>query len=775
MRLLFILSIFSALSAIPTAHGADMVIVQDGRPKAAIYVAPEIMAPNSTAAIPKAPEQEIENQRQRLRESVRDLAHYLEKMSGAKVEVLTTLPAAGDSRLPILIGDLAVKAFGPPGKKAPYQQGFRVVVSPKGIGLMGESNLAASYAIFEALDRLGCRWFMPSEMGEVIPEKKTVALPEMDFSSAPGTLYRGIWYCDDAYRRRNRMGGFLLNAGHALEMYLDAKDREAHPEWKAIIGGKPHAHRLKWSSEGVANAIADKIIAQLDASYTPSVSLSPDDGADFDESEEDRKLDSGEFDVTNNSMSLTDRLLFVSNRIAKRVNTKYPDVKFGVLSYAQYVRPPQREKVHPNVVPQLAPIAYSRAHPMTDDKVPGNDTLRRAVETWGKISSMVSYYFYAWFPAETTAPNPMTTKWSVDLPIIYQHNCQMWQPETISNFETSMHGLYLGLRMAWNPKAKPAEIIEDLNTKFYGNAAAKMTAYWNNIDDQWIKVPEYSGCGFAYRRRFTPEAMKKARKLMDEGKAACKTTVEKQRVEIADESLKLFELFMKLREDLAAGRFANLESEAKQWDDGHRAMGAKYDLQYAFGMMNWCKPDTIGTRYFDSFYGITYKDATRIARDFQILTTPPISPFRFQTDKEKKGESLGWQKPDFDDKAWKTTDPTMDSWSAIGCHDYFGPMWYRANVKVPAVPSGKKVHLWVGATDGIAKVFVNGKLISYVTDKGEKKEQIEGYCQPFSWDITEAIKPDAENQIALLCTRTFFNELGTGGLLGPVLLYQEKP
>ena len=125
-------------------------------------------------------------------------------------------------------------------------------------------------------------------------------------------------------------------------------------------------------------------------------------------------------------------------------------------------------------------------------------------------------------------------------------------------------------------------------------------------------------------------------------------------------------------------------------------MGAKYEPQYAFGMMNWCKPDTIGTRYFDAFYGITYKDATRIARDFQILTTPPLNPFRFQTDKEKKGESLGWQKPDFDDKAWKTT------------------------------------------------------------------------------DITEAINPNAENQITLLCTRTFFNELGTGGLLGPVLLYQEK-
>jgi hypothetical protein len=93
---------------------------------------------------------------------------------------------------------------------------------------------------------------------------------------------------------------------------------------------------------------------------------------------------------------------------------------------------------------------------------------------------------------------------------------------------------------------------------------------------------------------------------------------------------------------------------------------------------------------------------------------------------------------------------------------------------VPAVPKGKKVYLWLGSTDGSAKVFVNGQHVPYVDAKAKKSDEANGYCQPFSFDVTSALKPGAKNSVAILCTRTFFNELGTGGLLAPVVLYREK-
>ena len=62
----------------------------------------------------------------------------------------------------------------------------------------------------------------------------------------------------------------------------------------------------------------------------------------------------------------------------------------------------------------------------------------------------------------------------------------------------------------------------------------------------------------------------------------------------------------------------------------------------------------------------------------------------------------------------------------------------------------------------------------YVDEKGEKKDSFGGFCQPVSFDITSAVKPGADNQITIIGTHTFINELGTGGLIGPVVLYREK-
>ena len=192
------------------------------------------------------------------------------------MEVIAGPPVAGSKAVPILIGALAQQAFGPPGKTYPYKQGFRIVVSDKGVGLVGESDLATSYAIYELLDELGCRWFIPSDQGEVVPALKTIVLKDRDASLTPGTLYRGIWYADEDYKRRNRCGGLLLSAGHALEFYLTKEDREQHPEFRAEIGGKPDTVRLRWSHPGVAQAIADKIIdTNLIGSLVVEVGLFP--------------------------------------------------------------------------------------------------------------------------------------------------------------------------------------------------------------------------------------------------------------------------------------------------------------------------------------------------------------------------------------------------------------------------------------------------------------------------------------------------------------------
>lgn len=759
-------------------RAGDVEIVARGVSLAKIFQPPELERIDWTKPVASSPwgVAEAERQRRRLAASIADLARTLGKISGATLEVVSGEPPADFPGVSILVGSLATAHFGPPAVQYPFKQGFRYVVSGRKVGLIGESDLAVSYAVYELLERLGCRWFIPGDLGEVLPRNADIRLPEVDFSSAPGTIYRGVWYCDDLYRFRNRMGGLAISAGHALEGYVSDQERKAHPEWVAEVGGKPHRRRLKWSASGVADAITQHWLGRLRKDPQPSVSLSPDDGVDFDESEADRALDAGDFDTTSQEVSLTDRLLVLCNRVASGVGGEYPDVRFGMLAYGPTTRPPVRERLHPAIVPQIAPITYSRAHPMSDDSVPDNPELRRLFEGWARVAPATSVYFYGWFLAEPTAPNPMISKWSHDVPFVLRNNCRYWQPETLPNFESCMHALYLGNRLAWNPSLQPGAIVSELNAAFYGAASGPMGEYWEFIDQCWTQTPEYSGCGFGYLRRWTPERMREARRLLDVACAAALTPVEVARIRLADDSLELFETFMKMRRDLAEGRFGGLAADAAYWRGRVAYLGEKYAAQYAFTRVPY-NLKTVGGSYFAQFYQKTYEDATRLAaKDFVMLTPRPLREFRFARDASNQGEEGGWMAPGFDDSRWGKTDVASQTWSSIGLHSWFKSVWYRSEFSLPAgsVPKGKRVYLWIGATDGAAKVFLNGRHIPWMNDKGETREAFEGYCEPASFDITEIVKAGGMNSLVIRTTRNFFNELGTGGLIAPLVVYREK-
>ena len=50
------------------------------------------------------------------------------------------------------------------------------------------------------------------------------------------------------------------------------------------------------------------------------------------------------------------------------------------------------------------------------------------------------------------------------------------------------------------------------------------------------------------------------------------------------------------------------------------------------------------------------------------------------------------------------------------------------------------------------------------------KAAFSGYCRPAQFDVTDAVKA-GDNQFTILADRYSLNELGTGGIVAPVLLY----
>jgi len=703
---------------------------------------------------------------QRLRESIHDLASCLQKISGASISILTDPRPESEKGFPLLVGDCAAKKFGVPAAHSHYGQAWRLVVSKKGIGCIGESEESVSYAIYELLDRLGCRWYMPGDIGEVIPAMKTITMKELDISDTPQTICRKIWYADEAFMRRSRLGGPSLTTGQILERYIPSQALKDHPDWNAEIGGKRSINgRLCWACDGVVNAIADTLISRIGRTHQMSVSLSPVDGITFCECPKCKALDAGDWDSTMNCVSITDRYVNFCNRIIDRVARVYPEELFGMLAYVQYTRPPVRETPDPRLVPVLAPITYCRAHSMADTACASRQDLLKLVHGWSRRAGMLGFYEYGYHLAEVSAPDPMIAKWSGDLPILYRNKMKFWLPETMANFESVLPGLYLGIRLSWYPTADPGKILDEFYERFYGRASGPMATWWGIIDSAWSAVPEHAGNVFGYARRFAPEMMKRARTALDSATAACATAMEYRRVKLADDSFREFELLMKMRRNLFDGHWNTLEADAQNWEFRWSMLNDEYKGNYCFS--------PFGVRYFDEFQKATLKDAARISVGFRTAGKPLVS-WKYLVDKEKAGDSLKVYSVDYGDRAWPSTNPCIDTWSDLGIGDYFGTVWYRAHVKLPAITAGKKIFLWISSEDGSLSVYLNGQHVPFARETGDTLTAFSGYCKPVSFDITARAKPAGDNVIAIRATRTQLNELGGGGLLGPVAIYAEK-
>ncbi len=731
----------------------------------------------------------LKEQAQRVqRDAIKDLSHYLSKISGAEIEIVETLPN-NDPRTPIYIGTAAETVFGPVGVSKAGRYGFRVVVDDKGIGLYGESEYGTSYAIYELLHRLGCRWYMPSELGEVIPSQPELKIPEMDEKLAPATEWRRMQgrTADADFVRRNRSSNSdYIATGHQLESYISAEQLEANPEWRiqdadGNLLGRPHSFR--WTREDTAQAVAERIIEMLDDTYQVSMSLAPQDYVIPTEDPEESKHDPEPrvWEPAAGRWSVTDRLIMLCNRVAERVGEKYPEVTFGVLAYVNYNMPPARERVHQNVIPRIAPIDFNRHHPMNWPDHPNEFWLKDIVEGWGEKAERLAYYAYGMNLAEITAPNPFITKWGTDIPIILENNVAYWVPETMSGWECMLPGFYLSLRMTFNAEENAEDILEELWTEFYGAAAEPMKQYWLHMDRAWVETREYSGSFLGYLRMFTPAVMTTARELVDEALKKCETISEYRRVDMVNQSLSLFELFMTMREDFAAGRLRHLERDLDHWVGSYTHLRERYKDQYGFGQR------TPQLTYINVLIRPVYVSAARMEREY-ARHGAPLYTWKWKHNPGPEEASLPWTAPDYDDADWPVTHVVRETWSTIGHHNSMtddasgrsGRMVYRANQRLSELTDGKRAQLWIGGVDSSAKLFVNGKHVPYVVPEdtrrhkeGDVLDRFHGYARAAAFDVTDALRT-GDNQYTILAERTWLNELGSGGLIGPVVIYRDR-
>ena len=324
------------------ATGADVVLVQDGRPTCVLMVADK---PTGAAA-----------------QGAAALQGGLKKMTGAAVAIakeseLTLAPQAGCWTIShkgqaveylVAVGDTTLSAAqGLAGKDLPLE-GYRIKTVGNVLFLAGsdvrpdnkaplEGSRHAAVALLER--RLGFRWLWPGDLGEVVPHQATVKIAAMDEQDAPAVRQRTlrnyayghvqkvavpadptqpgskptqklvlehdrvgagmkvlgltsddyVGWCGQstAWWMHQRLGGsFAMSAGHSYGGWWDRYGAQ-HPEWFALQGsgsrtpGHLPAQReqLCFSNPGLIEQVVQTRIGELKSNPgRDGVSVSPNDG-----------------------------------------------------------------------------------------------------------------------------------------------------------------------------------------------------------------------------------------------------------------------------------------------------------------------------------------------------------------------------------------------------------------------------------------------------------------------------------------------------------------
>ena len=472
----------------------DFIITKDGGVKACIVI------PSSAS--------------NKVRDAAEDLQAVLKQITGATLDIVAdnaSIPQANR----ILVGPTAqTKQLGisqPTG----YPNKERVIVKRKDNNLVLIGNDDAEYkgtqfAVNMFLERLGCGWYGPQALWQVVPEMKTVALDKLDIDHTPQFSARisNVYINYQKFSERWYMGGDKKNVGHNIAVLIPRDTyHPTHPEWFALVDGKRDPYNVSdtywqycYSNKDLATEVAKKLIEKFDSDPNlTNYAIGANDGweRNWCECSECTRLGND-----------TDELLTFANNVAKELKKKYPNKTLTILSYHSFYFPPQNVKADPMVdvmfcreTSMMAPLDLNLKLPTGYNAITHNtytqswldnfksyiqkaNVANRSIWEWNCIAAdKTAWAEIPWVQGNVATRNQKLWKDNGVSYIYYDQGPSSTYHENRTSFAVRWPLWYVSSKGMWDASLTGEQILMDACQKLFGNAANEMFAYYKALAD----------------------------------------------------------------------------------------------------------------------------------------------------------------------------------------------------------------------------------------------------------------------------------------------------
>jgi hypothetical protein len=703
-------------------------------------------------------------------EAAGELAGYLGRMSGWELEVQKADAAKGIPPGPgvMVLGSLARGMGLAVEKQSGARDGFRYRVQQGRLLLVGETPRGELHAVYDLLERLGCGWFAPGTLGEVVPVVKEARLADdLDHTGLSDSVNRRFWYggkgnpglLTEKWLARNKAEFQQGSWSHAWHGLVSPKDHfPMHPEYFSLNRGKRTTKQLCTTNPDTVRIAAESLMLKMGMEKQRIFAAGPNDGGNLCECDRCAQLDTpGYREPTSGMPSCADRVFDFAGELAKRTSLQFPDRDLGLLVYSEYSRPPLKiPKLHPNIFPMVAPIRRCRFHGPNNPVCESSQLLGSEIAAWGRLSTKLGFYAYNYNLADALLPLSKIAYYKRLAAVLREAKPTelAWIFESMDSWSAHAPHFYLCTRLAWNSGIDVDAEMERYFRGFYGEAAVPMRRYWMRLDAAYDGTPVHVGSQYGMHRIWTAELLAQSRADFEEAGRVAKSPRVREAVAVAEAGLRSAEIFIKLWNHVGSCEFreaakeqANLKSHIDSLAD--RPEPHWIHERYAWG-------------YYTRFLGLTVEaGAAALADGAQRLARMP-EEWRAQKDPSKTGKEERWWEPRFDDAAWQPMKVFTRSWADYGLADYQGDLWYRTKFTLPnQLPDGD-LRLWFGGFDHDVEVFLNGQRLGGWM----------GFAKPAEFaDIGKHLRP-GENHLAVRVSAGDLGEIGTGGLMMPVMVYK---